>query len=126
MLDTVKQVAYWRDGAVDDWESAEVLVEKGKIRQGLFFAHLSLEKALKAHIARATNEIPPRSHNLHHLAELTRLAPSDAHLGTLLVANEFNLAGRYPESWPALPPPEAVSPLMTKMHEALEWLLQEL
>jgi HEPN domain-containing protein len=123
MLDFDKHIAYWRDGAVDDWESAEVLVARGKIRQGLFFAHLALEKALKAHVVKATGEIPPRTHSLRHLSELGQAAPDDEQLSTLLVANEFNIAGRYPESWAALPAADAVGSLMSRMHGVLQWLL---
>jgi hypothetical protein len=31
-------------------------VARGRTRHGLFFAHLALEKTLKAHVCRATNE----------------------------------------------------------------------
>ena len=43
MINIEKQVAYWRDGAVEDWEIAQELIERGRTRHGLFFVHLSLE-----------------------------------------------------------------------------------
>jgi len=42
MIDVEKQIAYWRAGAEEDWEVAVDLVESGKARHGLFFAHLAL------------------------------------------------------------------------------------
>ncbi|NCO95976.1 MAG: HEPN domain-containing protein, partial [Armatimonadetes bacterium] len=53
MIDVEKQVAYWRDGAKEDWEVAQELVDRGRTRHGLFFGHLALEKLLKAHVCRA-------------------------------------------------------------------------
>lgn len=32
MVNIEKQIAYWRTGARDDWESAQILIERGKIR----------------------------------------------------------------------------------------------
>jgi len=49
-----KQVAYWRNGAVEDWEVAAHLLERGNVRHGLFFVHLAVEKALKALVCRNT------------------------------------------------------------------------
>ena len=48
MVNTEKQIAFWRQGAAEDWEVADALVDRGSARHGLFFAHLALEKALKA------------------------------------------------------------------------------
>lgn len=69
MVDIGKQIEHWRAGAGEDWEVARDLVERGKIRHGLFFAHLALEKTLKAHVCRTTNELAPPIHNLVRLAE---------------------------------------------------------
>jgi len=53
-MDVQKQIEYWRYGSADDMEAATVLLEKNKFRQALFFAHLAVEKMLKAHVARET------------------------------------------------------------------------
>ena len=50
MVDISKQIEYWNRSAQEDWQVAQQLVESGKIRHGLFFAHLALEKVLKAHV----------------------------------------------------------------------------
>lgn len=60
MIDLEKQVAYWRDGAVEDWQVAVELVNLGRTRHGLFFAHLALKKLLKAHLCRATADLAPQ------------------------------------------------------------------
>ncbi|MEW5801581.1 MAG: hypothetical protein AB1847_05675 [bacterium] len=38
---------------------ARELIEHGRSRHGLFFAHLALEKVIKAHICRHTQEPAP-------------------------------------------------------------------
>lgn len=73
MLDSGKQVDYWRQGADEDWEVAVKLVTDGKSRHGLFFAHLALEKMLKALVCRHTRDVPPRIHNLTRPSELAGL-----------------------------------------------------
>ncbi len=35
MIDIEKQVAYWRDGALSDWEAAQVLLRRKLVWQGL-------------------------------------------------------------------------------------------
>jgi HEPN domain-containing protein len=55
---------------LEDWEVAVKLVKDGKSQHGLLFAHLALEKVLKALVCRHTHEIPPRIHNLTRLSEL--------------------------------------------------------
>jgi hypothetical protein len=64
MIDIEKQVAYWREGAAEDWLVAVELVDLGRTRHGLFFAHLALEKMLKAHVCRVTQDLAPRIHPL--------------------------------------------------------------
>ncbi len=43
MIDIQKQIDYWRNGAVEDYDVAKSLIDQRKIRHGLFFAHLALE-----------------------------------------------------------------------------------
>lgn len=50
MIDIKKQIKYWITGAFVDLESARILVEKNRLLHGLFFCHLVLEKAIKAHV----------------------------------------------------------------------------
>jgi len=48
MVNVPTQVSYWRKGAQEDWQVACELIAAGRIRHGFFFAHLALEKLLKA------------------------------------------------------------------------------
>ena len=73
-MDVQKQLDYWRTGAQEDMEAAGILSEKERFRHALFFAHLALEKSLKAHVVVHTKRIPPRIHNLMKLAEIADLS----------------------------------------------------
>jgi len=72
-MDVIKQIEYWRTGAEEDFAAAQSLLEKGHLRHALFFAHLALEKMLKALVTQRTREVPPRIHNLLRLASLAGL-----------------------------------------------------
>ena len=73
-MDVSEQVAFWRTSAREDFEAACELVEAGRTRHGMFFAHLAIEKALKAHVCMRTSRVPPRVHNLVRLAEFPAIA----------------------------------------------------
>ena len=97
MFDIEKQVAYWRDGATEDWQVAQDLTKRQRTRHGLFFLHLALEKLLKVLVCRQTQDLAPRTHNLIRLAELAKLTPTQTQLDTLADINTLNLEGRYPD-----------------------------
>ena len=96
-MDVEKQIAYWRDGATEDMEVAGELVASGRFRHGLFFAHLAVEKVLKARVVKATGEQPPKIHNLARLSEISGVElPDDEDLRMRRIA-VFQLHGRYPD-----------------------------
>ena len=47
MIDFEKQIEYWKNGAIDDLESAKILIERNRLLHGLFFCHLVIEKIMK-------------------------------------------------------------------------------
>ena len=126
MVDISKQITYWSKGAEDDWQVAVQLIESGKTRHGLFFAHLALEKMLKAHVCKHTNEIAPRSHNLIRLAELSGLTIEESRLDVLAEMNEFNLEGRYPVDFISSPTIPDARKDLRQAKEVFEWLSHQL
>jgi len=62
---------------------ARDLVNRNRMRHGLFFSHLALEGVLKAHVCRATQDIAPRLHNLVRLTELAELSIQPARMDIL-------------------------------------------
>ena len=92
MIDIQKQIDYWRDQAISDMETAEILIEKKKLLHGLFFCHLVIEKILKAHYVRSKEEIPPKTHQLNYLAKNSELAFSPGQLDFLGILMKYQLA----------------------------------
>ncbi len=97
-MDISKQVKYWTSGAEEDFAAAQSLLEKRHFRHCLFFAHLALEKMLKAHIVLKINDVPPKIHNLIRLSELTDLTLEKQQNEFLREFNLYQLEGRYPDS----------------------------
>ncbi len=91
MIDIDKQVSYWRSSAYEDWQVARELVSLGRTRHGLFFAHLGLEKMLKALVCERTRDLAPRLHNLVRLAEIASLDLDHQQTDVLAEMNMFNI-----------------------------------
>lgn len=122
MVNSEKQMAFWRQGAAEDWEVAGALVARGNPRHGLFFAHLALEKALKALVCARTEDLAPRSHNLLRLAELAEVQLSPEHVDTLAEMNVFSLEGRYPDALTVAPSVDEARQVLSRAAEVLECL----
>jgi HEPN domain-containing protein len=122
MVNISEHIVYWKKGAVEDLDVANQLVNSGKTRHGLFFAHLSLEKILKAHVCKATQQIAPKLHNLVRLAQQAGMNLSSDHLDILSEMNAFNLEGRYPVSEEASMNVQKSQSYLTKITEVFEWL----
>ena len=126
MIDIEKQVTYWREGAAEDWAVAQELVAGGRTRHGLFFAHLALEKVLKAHICRHSKDLAPRLHNLVRLVELSGISPSEAYTDVLAEMNAFSIGGRYPDSLALAPTLTTTQRYMARAEEVFQWLTSQL
>jgi HEPN domain-containing protein len=68
-----KQLLYWKTTALSDFETAEILIEKGKFLHGLFFCHLTIEKLLKAHFVKYNNALAPKTHDLIYLLDIRQI-----------------------------------------------------
>ena len=126
MIDINKQIEYWTKGAEDDLLTAELLIREKRILHGLFFCHLVIEKAVKAHVVQKSGEIAPRSHNLIYLSEKTDLKfdnETEIFLGILM---KYQLQGRYPDYNPTLPDYIKVNEYLEKTKTLLKWLKERL
>ena len=91
-------INYWKETSVMDWSSAEDLFKTKHFVQALFFAHLALEKLCKAAWVKHNEpNHPPRIHNLVYILKQTPLTLNETQLDFLLLFNDFQLEGRYPD-----------------------------
>ena len=125
-MDIDKQVAYWRASAEEDWDVGRSLVVQGKTRHGLFFLHLALEKALKAHVCRAAKEFAPRIHSLRRLSVLSGLPFAEANANFLAEFDRYDIAGRYPDTLGPLPTRTEAESRLAKAQEIFTWLTRQL
>ena len=126
MVDVGKQIEYWRTGGDEDFAAAESLLEKDHLRHSLFFAHLAIEKMLKAHVTRQTREVPPRIHNLVRLAEMAGLSPDSEQERFLRSFDMYQMEGRYPDSAYVSIDTKAARQKLASAGEMLKWLKAQL
>ncbi|MHC4354010.1 MAG: HEPN domain-containing protein [Planctomycetota bacterium] len=126
MVDVTEHINYWRDGSDEDFAAAESLLEKGHLRHSLFFAHLAVEKMLKAHVTRQTGDVPPRTHNLIRLAELADILPDREQMKFLRSFDLYQMEGRYPESTYVSIDSSTAREKLALAGEILRWLKPQL
>jgi HEPN domain-containing protein len=126
MVDILRQAEFWKTGAEEDRAVARELIANRRIRHALFFAHLSLEKILKAHVCRRTQDLAPRIHNLARLAEAAALHLPPEHLNVLAEMNAFHIEGRYPETLNPLPTLQEAQQYFSRAEEVFRWLKDRL
>ncbi|OFY37583.1 MAG: hypothetical protein A2W91_14415 [Bacteroidetes bacterium GWF2_38_335] len=125
-MDIKKQTDYWIKTAGDDLETAEYLIVGNKRIQGLFFCHLTIEKAIKAHVLRGTQTLPPKSHSLSFLLEKTDLVLDDDQLNLCDTLMYYQLEGRYPENYPKAPTIDKTNEILTQTKNLFQWLKAKL
>jgi HEPN domain-containing protein len=97
-MELKEHIDYWIRTSNDDFEVFQVLLSSGKYLHAFFIAHLTLEKLIKAHWVRDNNNtIPPKQHNLVNLAKQTKLILTQEQLSFLVIMNDFQIQGRYPD-----------------------------
>jgi HEPN domain-containing protein len=126
MIDLQKQIDYWINGAQDDLLSADILIQKKRNLHGLFFCHLAIEKALKAHYVKTLGDVPPRTHNLIYLTENAGIILNDDQQIFLGILMKYQLQGRYPDYSPVLPDQGVVKMYFVKTGELFQWLKMKL
>ncbi|RLG42695.1 MAG: DNA-binding protein [Thermoproteota archaeon] len=91
--------ALWEQ-ALEDLETAKVLLRGGRYYAVAFFSHQAAEKALKAAYIEVKREIPPRTHNL---VELGRLLGLNDVMEDLMELNPEYTISRYPDAANGVP-----------------------
>ncbi len=126
MVNVQKQIDYWIKGAEDDIVTAELLIREKRTLHGLFFCHLVIEKAIKAHVVKTTGDIAPRSHNLIYLSDNIGLQFDEETSIFLGILMRYQLQGRYPDYNPILPDIQTVQAYLEKTKKLMQWLKEKL
>lgn len=125
-----KIIEYWYNMALRDWESVQILFKGKQFIHALFFAHLVIEKLLKAHwIKDNTEDGPPRTHDLEHIYSQTDLEFTSKQTDLIRVMNAWNLEGRYQDYKDKFYKTSTFEYTKTKLKEAEDmkvWLESEL
>jgi HEPN domain-containing protein len=125
-----EHVEYWVNSANSDLKAADILFKSARYDWCLFIGHLVLEKALKAiFVHNNENKIPPKTHNLVKLAELSLVTLTEDQKLFLDEVNDFNLATRYPDyklDFYKLCTKEYADKYFTEMKEYYKWLQSHL
>lgn len=126
MFDKNKHIKYWIENAFVDFQTAQLLINQKRILHDLFFCHLSIEKALKAHVVKVIENISPRTHNLLYLSELAKIEFSDEFMDLPGILMHYQFEGRYPDFYPTIPSHNEAIQLLNKTKIFLEWLQEML
>ncbi len=97
-LNKQEHINYWLLSAKKNLKTVENLFKAKDYVPALFFMHLHLEKLCKAlWVKNNTGNHPPRIHNLVSLLNSSKINFSDTQLDLMLIMNNFQLEGRYPD-----------------------------
>jgi HEPN domain-containing protein len=93
-----ENIKYWNAQVESDFNASKVLCLAGYYAQSLFWAHLTLEKALKAlWIKNSVGDMPPFVHNLLRIAKESNSNFSELEFEFFVEMNIFQIKGRYPD-----------------------------
>ena len=123
-------VHYWLQSAIRDWEVARDLVKAERYMHALFFAHLVVEKLLKAHWVNEYEEnVPPRVHNLNALYDQLNIELPPTLKDELPVITSWNIEARYQDykdQFFKMCTPEYTNKKLLIVEELTTWLTRPL
>ncbi|MAT56845.1 MAG: DNA-binding protein [Ignavibacteriae bacterium] len=129
-MGTKEQIDYWIKASELDFISSTEIFNSGKnFHYSLFIAHLCIEKLLKAFATKELEQIPPKTHNLLRLAEISNLSLNEEYLEFFEELNQFQLQTRYPDEKFNLYKKadyEFTKVRIEKLKEVYEWLKSKL
>ena len=89
-------IAYWMNGADQNWQEVGSMFTAGTYVPCLFWAHLTIEKLAKAlWVKDSAGDTPPFTHNIGKLLADTSLVLTSDQAKFVLQLNTFQLEGRY-------------------------------
>jgi HEPN domain-containing protein len=120
-----KEVRNWLDSAGYDLETAEHMFKTGRYVYTIFMCHLALEKILKAKVQEITGRIPPKTHNLRYLVNLSKLEVPEDMFEFLSKLSDVSIPTRYPKDFSKLIESynkEVATNYLKTSREVFEWI----
>ncbi|MBU0694233.1 MAG: HEPN domain-containing protein [Candidatus Omnitrophica bacterium] len=87
----------WLNMVDYDIDTAEQMLKTGRYVYVIFMCHLAIEKALKAVVCEETNKMPPKTHDLIILINMSKVKISEELLDFIGMINNAAVVTRYPE-----------------------------
>jgi HEPN domain-containing protein len=129
IFDVTKTIKYWLESAAYDLDTGRSLLESKRFPYALFFAHLALEKILKAIVVKSTKEHAPFTHSLTFLASKSKMDIPESIVDKLAEYTEFHIETRYPDEkkdFYKKCTEEFAYQKFGEMEEIYRWLIQKL
>lgn len=96
--DIAEIVAFWKEGAKESLEDADILFKNGRYVYAVYTMHLTFEKWFKSKwVERLKKSPPPKTHELIRLANEALLSLSPQELELCEELTKYNISGRYGE-----------------------------
>ena len=114
----------WLLQADYDMDTADYMLKGGRRVYGMFFCHLSIEKALKGLYHFRLGELPPKTHNLVLLLKAIGEMPPAPMMEFITQINEAHVAASYPDElqrFHAQYSKQNVATILKKGRKVLEW-----
>lgn len=124
-----EKINYWIKASDIDLRAMNNLYKSSDFVWALFTGHLVIEKLLKALYVQNISDVPPPSHNLLRLAELSNIQLDETQKYILAKINTFNIKARYPDQkfeFHKQCTQEFTKKSIQSINEIKEWLLQML
>lgn len=94
-----EKIQYWLEIAIDDLDSAKIMLEKKKYLQSGFYCHQAIEKITKGYFIFIKKIDPPYTHNISKLMNDCGLfiTLTDDQKNLLDILMPLNIEARYPD-----------------------------
>ncbi len=115
----------WAEQAQYDLDTAQAMLDSGRLLYVLFCCQQAVEKMLKGVIAKRTNEFPPRLHNLMRLADRAGLELDTDQTLLMRELSGYYIQARYPEEIEAFSREvsgETAREVLSKTERIMGWL----
>jgi len=97
-----KTTQNWLLSSEYDVKTAAALFKNKRFIYVVFMCHLALEKTLKAVLSEMLDEMPPYTHNLNRLIEISNISLPEEHKTFINRINLQSVPTRYPEDFKRL------------------------